>query len=44
MTARDEAGNVRQREAPLRIANGGIERVEIAEARSSRGGCGSASG
>ena len=27
----DQAGNVRQREAPLRIANGGIERVEIAE-------------
>ena len=32
VTARDDAGNVRRREAPLRIANGGIERVEIAEA------------
>jgi hypothetical protein len=31
LRARDEAGNVRQREAPLRIANGGVERVEIAE-------------
>lgn len=29
--ARDQAGNVRQRQAPLRIANGGIERLEIAE-------------
>jgi hypothetical protein len=32
LRVQDEAGNVRQREAPLRIANGGIERVEIAEA------------
>jgi hypothetical protein len=32
VTARDDAGNVRRRGAPLRIANGGIERVEIAEA------------
>jgi hypothetical protein len=31
LRVRDEAGNVRQREAPLRIANGGVERVEIAE-------------
>ena len=31
VVARDEAGNVRTRTAPLRIANGGIERVEIAE-------------
>src|SRR5439155_6571529 len=27
----DDAGNVRVRQAPLRIANGGIERVEIAD-------------
>jgi hypothetical protein len=32
VTARDDAGNVLRRLAPLRIANGGIERVEIAEA------------
>jgi FlgD Ig-like domain len=32
VTARDDAGNVRRRGAPLRIANGGVERVEIAEA------------
>lgn len=31
LTARDEAGNVRVRQAPLRLANGGIERLEIAE-------------
>ena len=31
VVARDDAGNVRQRQAPLRIANGGIERLEIAE-------------
>ncbi|HEY3111554.1 MAG TPA: hypothetical protein VGL23_22550, partial [Chloroflexota bacterium] len=32
VTARDDAGNVRRRAAPLRITNGGIERLEIAEA------------
>jgi hypothetical protein len=29
----DEAGNTRQREVPLRIVNGGIERVEVVEVR-----------
>ena len=32
VTVRDDTGNVRRRAAPLRISNGGIERVEIAEA------------
>jgi hypothetical protein len=31
LRASDDAGNVRVRRAPLRISNGGIERVEIAE-------------
>ena len=33
LRAWDEAGNTRQREVPLRIVNGGIERVEVAEVR-----------
>lgn len=32
VTARDDAGNVRVRQAPLRIANGGVERLEIVNA------------
>ena len=31
LQASDDAGNVRVRQAPLRISNGGIERLEIAE-------------
>jgi hypothetical protein len=31
LVARDDAGNVRTRQAPLRIANGGIERLEITD-------------